>query len=81
MAEKVNNINENCKDEKNLRLDMEIEKLRKEGYEEKDVEIYKAKLHTYNEMKDTADSIVSHLANLKKCTIKSLYDKYDINDE
>ena len=66
--------------EKEKELDEEIEVLENQGYRVSELQSHIKKLHKYNDLKDTAQVIFGHLAELEQVSLKSIHIKYGVNN-
>lgn len=66
--------------EKEKQIDSEIEQLEDEGYKVEELQDLIAKLHLYNDLKDTAQMIMGRLAEIDCLSIAEMHIKYKVND-
>ncbi|KAK7505036.1 hypothetical protein BaRGS_00003606 [Batillaria attramentaria] len=59
-------------------VEQQIQQLKKEGLDESELEEHIAKLHEYNEIKDTAQMILGHIATLQGVRTRDVYPKYGL---
>ncbi|CAF0794952.1 unnamed protein product [Brachionus calyciflorus] len=60
-------------------IDREINKLEQEGINSDELDVIIDKLHVYNDIKDTAQSLLERIAHLKGFTIKKMHEIYNLD--
>ncbi|XP_025113064.1 DNA repair protein SWI5 homolog isoform X1 [Pomacea canaliculata] len=59
-------------------VENQIEELRQDGLEESELAVHIEKLHEYNDIKDTAQMILGHIATLQGVRARDLYPQYGL---
>ncbi|KAM5145509.1 DNA repair protein SWI5 homolog, partial [Mantella aurantiaca] len=67
--------------EKDACLDKEIAQLKAEGYSLEELDKHISLLHEYNELKDTGQILLGHLAVIRGVTTKDLYSEFGMDLE